>query len=65
MPDLVAGFATFDGAGAVAIHRGNIDALWPYTAAPPIRPRSFRTRSSSDYLRLRFSRGGRFHANGH
>jgi len=33
MPDLVSGYATAGGAGAVSIHRGNVEALWPYGAA--------------------------------
>jgi uncharacterized repeat protein (TIGR01451 family) len=33
MPDLVGGYATGGGAGAIAIHRGNVDALWPYGTA--------------------------------
>ena len=33
MPDLASGYATGGGAGAIAIHRGNVDALWPYGAA--------------------------------
>ncbi len=32
-PDLVSGYATGGGAGAVSIHRGNVNALWPYGAA--------------------------------
>ncbi len=30
MPDLASGYATGAGAGAIVIHRGNVDALWPY-----------------------------------
>jgi hypothetical protein len=30
MPDLASGFAAPDGTGIVTIHRGNVDALWPY-----------------------------------
>ncbi len=41
MPDLVAGFETRTGAGAVAIHRGNMDALWPYGALRGIDPPAF------------------------
>ena len=33
MPDLAAGYATAGGAGAISVHRGNVDALWPYGAA--------------------------------
>ena len=32
VPDLVAGYAT-TGGGKIAIHRGNVNALWPYGAA--------------------------------
>jgi hypothetical protein len=44
MPDLATGYATGSGTGAVTIHRGNVDALWPYGAAlrngtpPPFLP---------------------------
>jgi len=34
MPDLASGYAAPNGAGVIAIHRGNIDALWPYGKAP-------------------------------
>ena len=33
MPDLVSGYAAPDGTGIVTIHRGNVDALWPYGGA--------------------------------
>lgn len=42
--DLICGYATSDGPGIVAVHRGNIAALWPYGAAvrngtpPPFLP---------------------------
>src|SRR5580693_8366412 len=29
MPDLVVGHVTSTGAGIIALHRGNVDALWP------------------------------------
>ena len=32
LPDLASGYGV-GGAGAVSIHRGNVDALWPYGAA--------------------------------
>jgi hypothetical protein len=41
MPDLVSGFATAGGAGAVAVHRGNVDALWPYGALRGADPPAF------------------------
>src|SRR5581483_2957784 len=41
MPALVSGYATIGGGGTLAIHRGNVDALWPYGPAlrngtPPV-----------------------------
>jgi hypothetical protein len=41
MPDLAAGFATAGGAGAVSVHRGNVDALWPYGALRGTEPPAF------------------------
>lgn len=40
MPDLAAGFSTAGG-GAVAIHRGNVGALWPYGALRGTDPPAF------------------------
>lgn len=58
VPDLVSGYAAAGGAGIVTIHRGNIDALWPYGAAlrngppPEFLPdaRSFSLPESPDFL---------------
>src|SRR5579872_7171174 len=33
VPDLVSGYAESGGRGIATVHRGNIDALWPYGAA--------------------------------
>ena len=33
VPDLVSGYASGDGTGMVTVHRGNVNALWPYGAA--------------------------------
>ena len=33
MPDLVSGYAAADGTGVLSVHRGNVDALWPYGKA--------------------------------
>jgi uncharacterized repeat protein (TIGR01451 family) len=33
MPDLASGHATIAGTGVIGVHRGNVDALWPYGAA--------------------------------
>lgn len=33
MPDLASGYAASDGTGVITIHRGNVDALWPYGKA--------------------------------
>ncbi len=41
MPDLVSGLATAGGAGAVTVHRGNVDALWPYGALRGTDPPGF------------------------
>lgn len=41
MPDLASGFATAGGAGAVTVHRGNVDALWPYGALRGTDPPAF------------------------
>ena len=30
MPDLISGYAAPTGTGIIALHRGNVDALWPY-----------------------------------
>ncbi len=37
VPDLLAGYATADGAGILSLHRGNVDALWPDTAEAQAR----------------------------
>ena len=57
MPDLVSGFSTGNG-GKITIHRGNVNALWPYGAAlrnglPQAflpNPRSFAVPESPDFL---------------
>jgi len=67
-PDLASGFASPDGAGLVAIHRGNEAALWPYGAAlrngepPPFHPeaRVFALPEQPDFLGA-----GDFDADGH
>jgi hypothetical protein len=41
MPDLAAAFATTNGNGAIAIHRGNLQALWPYGALRGTDPPAF------------------------
>ncbi|HEX3742807.1 MAG TPA: Ig-like domain-containing protein [Bryobacteraceae bacterium] len=41
VPDLVSGFATRAAAGAVTVHRGNVDALWPYGALRGTDPPAF------------------------
>src|SRR5579872_1571378 len=33
VPDLISGYATPDNTGIVTIHRGNVDAIWPYGQA--------------------------------
>lgn len=68
MPDLAAGFAAMDGTGIVAIHRGNVDSLWPYSNAmrhrelPPFLPevRVFTLPAAPDFLGA-----GDFDADGH
>jgi uncharacterized repeat protein (TIGR01451 family) len=67
VPDLVSGFSTGK-AGRVTIHRGNVNALWPYGAAlrngpPPAflpNPRSLALPESPDFLVT-----GDFDADGH
>jgi hypothetical protein len=66
MPDLAAGFATPEG-GSVVIHRGNVDALWPYgplrgTEPPAFLPdaRVFPLPEAPDFLAA-----GDFDADGH
>jgi Domain of unknown function DUF11/FG-GAP-like repeat/Putative binding domain, N-terminal len=67
VPDLVSGFSTGK-AGKIMIHRGNVNALWPYGAAlrngpPPAfltNPRSFSLPESPDFLVT-----GDFDADGH
>jgi FG-GAP-like repeat/FG-GAP repeat len=57
VPDLVSGFSTGK-AGKITVHRGNVNALWPYGAAlrngpPPAflpNPRSFTLPESPDFL---------------
>ena len=65
MPDLVSGFATADGAGLVSVHRGNVDALWPYGRAgtpPAFLPdaRAIAVPEAPDFLGA-----GDFDADGH
>jgi len=67
MPDLAAGLATSNGAGAIAIHRGNVHALWPYgpyrgTDQPAFLPdaRVFSLPEPPDFLAA-----GDFDADGH
>jgi uncharacterized repeat protein (TIGR01451 family) len=67
VPDLVSGFSTGK-AGKITVHRGNVNALWPYGAAlrngpPPSflpNPRSFTLPESPDFLVT-----GDFDADGH
>jgi uncharacterized repeat protein (TIGR01451 family) len=67
VPDLVSGFSTGK-AGKITVHRGNVNALWPYGAAlrngpPPAflpNPRSFTLPESPDFLVT-----GDFDADGH
>jgi titin len=66
VPDLVSGFATGKG-GTVAIHRGNVHALWPYgqyrNAPPPAfypDARTFPVPEAPDFLVT-----GDFDADGH
>ncbi|HEX4322689.1 MAG TPA: VCBS repeat-containing protein, partial [Acidobacteriaceae bacterium] len=59
MPDLVSGFSSGN-SGRIAIHRGNVNALWPYGAAlrngpPPAflpNPRSFSIPESPDFIAI-------------
>ena len=68
VPDLVSGYAASDGSGAVTLHRGNVDALWPYGAAvrngePPAflpQARVFTLPEAPDFLGA-----GDFDADGH
>ena len=67
MPDLASGFATAGGGGAVTVHRGNVDALWPYgalrgTDPPAFLPdaRVFALPEAADFLAV-----GDFDADGH
>ena len=68
MPDLAAGFAAPNGAGIVAVHRGNVDALWPYGNAlrhgePPVflpDARVFMLPEAPDFVAA-----GDFDADGH
>ena len=58
-PDLVSGFANGN-SGKITIHRGNVNALWPYGAAlrngpPPAflpNPRSFSVPESPDFIAI-------------
>jgi redox-regulated HSP33 family molecular chaperone len=67
VPDLVSAFGT-GSAGSVTVHRGNIDALWPYGAAlrngPPAaflpNPRSFSLPAAPDFVAA-----GDFDGDGH
>ena len=67
MPDLIAGYAA-PGGGIITLHRGNVDALWPYGAAlrngepPPFLPdaRVFSLPEAPDFLGT-----GDFDADGH
>ncbi len=67
-PDLVSSYATGSGTGALAVHRGNVDALWPYGAAlrngePPAflsAARVFAVPGTPDFLAA-----GDFDADGH
>jgi hypothetical protein len=67
VPDLVSGFATGNG-GAITVHRGNVDALWPYGAAlrngppPAFLPgaRTFAIPEAPDFIAT-----GDFDADGH
>ena len=67
MPDLASGFATSSGAGVVTVHRGNVDALWPYGALRGTQPpaflpdaRAFALPEAPDFLAA-----GDFDADGH
>ena len=66
-PDLVSGFAAGKG-GTITVHRGNVNALWPYGAAvingpPPAflpNPRTFTLPEAPDFIAT-----GDFDADGH
>jgi hypothetical protein len=66
-PDLVSGFAVGNG-GTITLHRGNVNALWPYGAAlrngpPPAflpNPRSFSVPEAPNFIAT-----GDFDADGH
>jgi len=68
MPDLASGYAAADGTGIVTLHRGNVDALWPYGKAiengepPAFHPeaRVFTLPEAPDFLGA-----GDFDADGH
>ena len=68
VPDLLSGYAAGDGTGIVTIHRGNVNALWPYGAAilngppPEFLPdaRVFNLPEQPDFLGA-----GDFNADGH
>jgi adhesin/invasin len=65
MPDLATGFVSSNGTGSVTIHRGNVDALWPYghdTDPSPFHPdvRTFALSEAPDFLAA-----GDFDADGH
>jgi len=68
MPDLASGYAAPDGTGIVTLHRGNVDALWPYGSAlrngepPAFLPdaRVFSLPAAPDFLGA-----GDFDADGH
>jgi len=64
VPDLIAGYSLAGGSGAVALYRGNIDALWPYGKGEPSAflpgVRAFRLPAAPDFLGA-----GDFNADGH
>jgi len=68
VPDLVSAFAVGDGTGIITVHRGNVNALWPYGPAllnglpPEFLPdaRVFNLPEQPDFLGA-----GDFNADGH
>ena len=68
MPDLASGYSAPDGTGVLTVHRGNVDALWPYGKAlrhdePPAflkDARIFALPEAPDFLGA-----GDFNADGH